>query len=241
MVWQRADATTSQVALRARRRRVSGSSLVADARGRRHGRALPRALVDRPDARASDRAAADPAARRARAVPRHARPVARVPAARRRAARRPARRRRSRRRSARSTTSAASRWWQKLGGQVAGGRDPDRVRRLGATASRSRSSACTTLPGVGRRPADGARDRRRDEHGQLPRRPRRARGRGLRDLGRDVRRDRALARRHRRGDAVRDRLRRLPRLPAPQLLSGATTQVRIDIRHCAAVLGDVRR
>ena len=86
------------------------------------------------------------------------------------------------------------RWWQKLGGPGARRRDPGRVRRLGAHASRSRSSACTSCRPGSASPLTDRRDRRGDEHGQLPRRARRARRGRLRDLGALVLRDRALAR-----------------------------------------------
>ena len=64
-------------------------------------------------------------------------------------------------------------------------------------------------------------DRRDDERDQPPRRHGRARRGDLRDRRGDVRRPRALARPARGRRALGDRRRRVPRLPAPQLLSGA--------------------
>ena len=90
------------------------------------------------------------------------------------------------------------------------------VRRRARTA-RARSGSPLTVFGIVAR----------DEHGQLPRRARRARRRRLRDLGALVLHHRPLARRRRRGDPDRDRLRRLPRLPAPQLLPGADLHGRL--------------
>ncbi len=190
-------------------------------------------VVDDPGERAPPQRAAGPAPRRARALPRDPRPGARVPRPRAGIARLPARRRRRRPRSARSTTSAASTWWQKLGGQVA---------RRGGAVGFGVYVDRFTFPFVGihelpdwvgdRR--DARLDRRAHEHGQLPRRPGRARGRRLRDRRRHVRGHRALAGEARRRGHVRDRRRRLLRLPAPQLLSGADLHGRL--RRAAARL-----
>ena len=140
---------------------------------------------------------------------------------------------RSRRPSARSTTSAACAGGRSSRGQVLAAVDPVHVRRLGPPLhlpDRRRARAA----GVDRDPADDRRDRRGDEHGQLPRRARRPRGRRLRDLGVLVLPDRAVARPSRRGDPDRDRLRRVPRLPPAQLLSGADLHGRL--RRAAARL-----
>ena len=85
-------------------------------------------------------------------------------------------------------------WWQKLGGQLLAAAIPTAGSASTCSASRSRSSACTEVPHWIGDPGDRDRDRRRDEHGQLPRRPRRARGGRVRDLRRDVLRDRARLR-----------------------------------------------
>ena len=110
-------------------------------------------------------------------------------------------------------------WWQKLAGQVTAAIIPTGF-GVWVHSFTFPLVGVHALPEWVGAPADGVRDRRRDEHGQLPRRARRPGGRGLRDLRRDVRRDRAVARRGRRGDPVGDRLRCLPRVPARELLSG---------------------
>ena len=111
-------------------------------------------------------------------------------------------------------------------GPGARGGDPDRVRRLDrplhVPVRRRRRRA-----GVDRRAAHDHLDRRRHEHGQLPRRPGRPRRRRLRDLGHDLRRDRALAREGRRRRPLGRRRRRVRRLPAPQLLPGADLHGRL--------------
>ena len=68
--------------------------------------------------------------------------------------------------------------------------DPDRLRGLRAALH---VPVDRRAPGAAldRHARDRRRDRRRHEHGQLPRRARRARGRRVRDLRRDVLRDRA--------------------------------------------------
>ena len=102
-------------------------------------------VVDQPDATAAQ-PAPDPAARRARDLPR-ASSCRRSPSSTSRArcagssSARP-----SRASSARSTTSAGSRRLPKLAGQVARGGDPDGVRRLGRPLHASRSSARSTCP-----------------------------------------------------------------------------------------------
>ena len=169
--------------------------------------------------------AADPAARRARALPRDPRPVARVPRPRAGDARAPPRRRggddgRRARRLPRAPLVAEARRDARRGG------DPGRVRDLGRPLHlpvRRHPGAA----GVDRDARDRALDRAADEHGQLPRRDGRARRRRLRDLGHDLRRDRALAGQAGRGRRGRDRRGRVLRLPAPQLLSGADLHGRL--------------
>ena len=114
----------------------------------------------------------------------------------------------------------------KLARAGARGGDPDGVRRLDRPfhVALPRSGRRAR---VDRRAAHDRLDRGRDEHGQLPRRPGRARVGRLRDLGHDVRRDRALARQGRRGGALGRRRRRVRRIPAPQLLPGADLHGRL--------------
>ena len=178
MVWNAAHRATS----RSSGARSSRSSIVVLLTPAVGGMARLLGVVDRAEGGRRPSAARRPAARRPRALPRHLRPVARVPAARRRDARDPARRRgRDDGRRGRRLPRPA------LVGEA---------RRPGRSRPRSRCGfgvwvhrftfpllGVHELPACGRRRADDRRDRRRDEHGQLPRRARRARRRRLRDLG----------------------------------------------------------
>ena len=107
----------------------------------------------------------------------------------------------------------------KFAGQVAAAAIPVRLRRvdrpLHLPVRRRRRPA-----GVGRDAADGRVDRRRDEHGQLPRRDGRPRGRRVCHLRVDVRHARALARQDRRRAAFGRGRRGVRRLPPSQLLPG---------------------
>ena len=179
----------------------------------------------RPARRAPDQPPADPAPRRARDLPRDPRPVARVPRPLGREPGRPARRgdrdgRRRRRRLPRALAVGQAR--RPVRRRV----DPVRVRRLDrprhVPVPRRRRP-----PGVDRRPRLDALHRRRHEHGQLPRRDGRARGRRVRHRRRDVRDPRALAREARPGDPLGDRRRLVPRVPPPQLLPGADLHGRL--------------
>ena len=145
-------------------------------------------------------------------------PVARVPRPLGRDARHPARRR-GRLRRRRDRRLPRARAVPKLAGQVLAAAIPTAfgvwidhftLPFLGAV----------DVPPLDRRAAHDRLDRRRHEHGQLPRRHGRARLRRLRDLRRHVRRDRAVARQGRRGGPLGDRRRRLRRA------SSATTSSR---------------
>ena len=185
-------------------------------RGRRHG-AAPRRR--RPAGRAAAQQAADPAPRRARDLPRAS----------------------SSRRS-RSSTSRARCAGILLGAAVAcvvGAVDDFRgLAPLPKLAGQVVAAAIPTafgvwidhftfpfvgavdLPGVGRDAADDRLDRRRDEHGQLPRRDGRARGRGLRD------RRAARSRCSRSRSARSTRRSSRPSSPGPASASCATTSSR---------------
>ena len=132
----------------------------------------------------------------------------------------------SRRWSASSTTSAAFPGGPSSIGQFAAAAVAVGLRRrarpLHVPVPRRPGAARLALV-VGQHPLD----RRAHEHGQLRRRHGRPRGRDLRYLRRDVRRDRALARQAGGRGAVGDRRRRLLRLPAPQLLPGADLHGRL--------------
>ena len=213
MVWERADRPPRS----SLRRRRGARDRAAAHSGRRLGRPLP--APRRSPARRRARPAVGAAARWARDVPRRDRPVGRVPAAERRDERNRARSgggddgRRDRRLPPPAVVAEARRAAARRG-------DPDRFRRLRAAIH---VPGHRGAPGAAldRHPDDRRRDRRRHEHGQLPRRARRAGGGRVRDLRRDVLRDRARLRPRRAGCPGGDRLRRVPRLPAPQLLSGA--------------------
>ena len=190
---------------------------------------MARLLGRRQAGRAAPQPAADPASRRSRDLPRHPRPVARVSGPLERDARgHPRRRGRLRRRCDRRLPRARA--GAEARGPGARGAI-DRVRRLDRPLHvpvRRRGRRA----GVDRRSAHDHLDRRRDEHGQLPRRPGRPRRRRLRDLGHDVR-HRALAREGRRRRPLGRRRRRVRRLPASQLLPGPDLHGR-RARSCSA-------
>ena len=173
----------------------------------------------RPARRAPDQPPPDPAARRPRDLPRHPRPVARLPRplGRERAACCSALR--SRPSSARWTTSAGSSPPVKLVGQFVAASIPcmfgvwiDHVTFPFLGVARH--------PGLDRRAAVDRLHRRRDEHGQLPRRDGRARGGCLRH--RRSRPTRSSPSRS--GSPIRRSSRRSSRVPASG--SCATTSSR---------------